>query len=176
MNSTASRTPVWLADIGNRLSRGSIAGLSAGLLFLVANMAWATRGGGSAAGPLLAFSTIFKLTDTPVATPQNVVVGLVTHLTLSMLFGVGFALLLPALRDGRALALGALGFGLGLYLLNIQLLGRTAFPAFRQADQLFELLAHAAFGLLLAPFFIGMLRPRPAPSPGSNAVALTTAP
>ena len=176
MNPTHPPTPVWLADIGNRLSRGSIAGLSAGLLFLVANMAWATRGGKPAVGPLVAFSTIFNLAAKPIATPENVVVGLIVHLTLSMLFGLAFALVLPALRDARSLTLGALGFGVGLYLLNIQVLGRTAFPAFRQADQLFELIVHAAFGLLLAPFFVGMLHRRAAPSPDPNPLALTPVP
>ena len=39
---------------------------------------------------------------------------------------------------------------------------RIAFPWFQEGpDQLFELVAHGLFGLMLVPFFIGM-RPRDA--------------
>ena len=91
------------AELGERVTRGTVAGLAAGLLFLVANM-----------------------------------------------------LLVPLLRNIRTLAAGAVAFGVALYLINFQILGRTAFPWFQEGpDQLFELVAHAGFGLLLVPFFIG---------------------
>jgi hypothetical protein len=62
----------------------------------------------------------------------------------------------PLLRDARLLAAGAVAFGVALYLVNFQILGRTAFPWFQEGpDQLFELVAHAGFGLLLVPFFLG---------------------
>lgn len=95
-------------------------------------------------------------------------IGLVTHLTLSASFGVAFALLVPLLRDMRTLVGGAVAFGVALYLINFQILGRTVFPWFQEGpDHLFELVAHAGFGLLLVPFFIGrrftaMRRPRTA--------------
>jgi hypothetical protein len=42
-----------------------------------------------------------------------------------------------------------------LYLVNFQILGRTAVPWFQEGpDQVFELFAHAGFGLLLVPFFL----------------------
>jgi hypothetical protein len=51
--------------------------------------------------------------------------------------------------------LGAVDFGVALYLVNFQILGRTAFPWFQEGpDQVFELFAHAGFGLLLVPFFL----------------------
>ena len=59
---------------------------------------------------------------------------------------------MPLLRDLRPLAVG----GVALYLINFQILGRTAFPWFQEGpDQLFELFAHAGFWLLLVPFFLG---------------------
>jgi hypothetical protein len=79
-------------------------------------------------------------------------------LTLAMLVhcrpGAG-ELAVPLLRDARMVALGAVGFGVALYVVNFQILGRTAFPWFQEGpDQVFELVAHAGFGLLLVPFFL----------------------
>ena len=144
------------AEIGDRVTRGTVAGVGAGLVFLLANMLWATKGGMPAVAPLVDISTIFNLDDRAHPTSENVVVGLVTHLWLSAAFGVIFALALPRPRDPRALVLAGVGFGVLLYLVNFQVLGRTAFPWFQEApDQLFELVAHAGFGLLLVPFFLG---------------------
>lgn len=45
-----------------------------------------------------------------------------------------------------------------LYVVNIQILGRVAFEWFtdpKGPPQGFELVIHAVYGLLLAPFFIG---------------------
>lgn len=143
-------------DIGDRVTRGTVAGLAAGLVFLVANMLWATKSDLPAVAPLIDISTIFNFDDVANPTTENMLIGLVTHLTLSAAFGLAFALLVPFLRDVRQLAAGGLGFGIALYLLNFQILGRTAFPWFQEGpDQLFELVAHAGFGLLLVPFFLG---------------------
>lgn len=68
----------------------------------------------------------------------------------------------PWFRGVRGLTLGAVGYGLALYLINFQILGRIAFPWFQEGpDRLFEVVAHGLFGLMLVPFFIGM-RPRDA--------------
>jgi hypothetical protein len=144
------------AEIGDRVTRGTVAGLAAGLVFLVANMLWATKSDLPAVAPLIDISTIFNFDDVANPTTENMLIGLVTHLTLSAAFGVAFAMLLPLLRDLRLLVVGAVAFGIGLYLINFQILGRTAFPWFQEGpDQLFELVAHAGFGLLLVPFFLG---------------------
>jgi len=105
-----------LDGLESRVSRGVIGGLFAGLVFLLANMAFATSQDMPAVAPMLDISTIFNLTEKPEVTPENISVGLVTHLTLSALFGVAFALVVPLLRGPRAVLLGALAFGIGLYL------------------------------------------------------------
>lgn len=105
-------------------------------------MGWATTDDLPAVAPLIDISTIFNIQDEPVPTPENVVVGLVTHLGLSAVFGIGFALIATRLGDLRRLVLGAVGFGVALYLVNFQILGRTAFPWFQEGpDQVFELFA-----------------------------------
>jgi uncharacterized membrane protein YagU involved in acid resistance len=143
------------AELGDRVARGTVAGLAAGLVFLVANMLWATNSDLPAVAPLVDISTIFNFDEVANPTTENMFIGLVTHLTLSAAFGVAFALLVPLLREVRLLTLGAVAFGLGLYVVNFQILGRTAFPWFQEGpDQVFELFAHAGFGLLLVPFFL----------------------
>jgi hypothetical protein len=151
----AAAVPVH-AEIGDRVSRGTVAGVGAGLVFLVANMLWATKAGLPAVAPLIDISTIFNVDDVANPTTENMLIGLVTHLTLSAAFGIAFAMLVPFLRGARVLTAGAVAFGIALYLVNFQVLGRTAFPWFQEGpDQWFELVAHAGFGLLLVPFFLG---------------------
>ncbi len=143
-------------DIDRRLARGVIAGTAAGLLFLLANMWFAVSKGMPAAAPLYDISTIFHFADKPDPTAENAVVGLVTHLTLAAGFGVLLALVAPLLRSRAALWGGGIAFGVVLYLVNFQILGRIAFEWFQVGpNQTFELFAHAGYGLALVPFLLG---------------------
>ena len=163
LHSTMANVRTDLVDIGERITRGSIAGLVAGLVFLVATMGYATTKGLPAVAPMIDISTIFHGQDRPVPNPDNVVVGLVLHLTLSVAYGVVFAVLVSMLPR-RALIVLAAGvlYGLLLYVVNFQIFGRTLFPWFTNPegpDQGFEVFIHAVFGLLLAPFLIGRRQP-----------------
>jgi hypothetical protein len=147
-------------DLGDLLARGAIAGIVAGMSFLLADMWFAVSQGKPAISPLYAISTVFHASKAPVPTPAEPVLGLATHIVLSLGFGMGFAVLLvPWLRNLPVLVAGALGYGLAMWVLNIQILGRTVFPFFAPkgtADLIFTLLNHALiFGLLLVPFFLG---------------------
>jgi hypothetical protein len=157
----------FLDGLDARISRGAIGGLVAGLVFLLANMAYATSQDLPAVAPMLDISTIFNVQDQPVASPENIVIGLVTHLTLSALFGMTFALIVPALRGPRAVVLGAVAFGVALYVINFQILGRLFFEWFQEGpNQLFELFIHAVYGLLLVPFFASALQGARGGAPG----------
>jgi hypothetical protein len=57
-------------DLGACLTRGAVAGVSAGLLFLLANMGWATKSGLPGVAPLIDMATIFNVTETP-ETPRR---------------------------------------------------------------------------------------------------------
>lgn len=147
-------------DVGGLLARGAIAGFTAGLAFLLANMWFAVSQGMSGISPLYVISTVFHASSAPVATPTEAILGLTIHLALSLGFGMGFALLLvPFLRNVPALIAGAVAYGVALWVLNIEILGRTVFPFFTSPmgpNQLFEGLIHPLiFGLLLVPFFLG---------------------
>ncbi|MFN2469159.1 MAG: hypothetical protein ABR521_13645 [Gaiellaceae bacterium] len=163
--------PDWLfEDLGGRISRGAAAGLVSGLVFLLATMGYVTTKDLPAIAPLLDISTIFHGTDMPTDDPTKVPVdafaGLVLHLTLAALYGVVFALFVPLARNIAFLAVGAVAYGLLLYVFNFQIFGRILFEWFtdpKGPDQGFEIFIHAVFGLLLAPFFVGALRMRAAP-------------
>jgi hypothetical protein len=153
-------TAALIDGVGERITRGAVAGLASGLVFLLANMAYATTKDKPAVAPMLDISTIFHGQDAPVVSPDNVVVGLVTHVTLSILFGVVFALLVPLLFNFPVLVAGGVVYGLALYVVNFQIFGRTLFPWFTDPngpDQGFEVFIHAVFGLVLVPFFIGLV-------------------
>jgi hypothetical protein len=142
--------------LDERLARGVVAGMAAGLLFLLANMWYADSQDLPAVAPLYDISTIFYFTDEPTPRPENAAVGLVVHLALSAGFGALLAALAPLFGSGRAMALGALGYGLLLYLVNFQILGRLVFEWFQEGpNQTFEVFAHLGYGLLLAPFLTG---------------------
>ncbi len=148
-----------LEDLESRLVRGAVGGVFAGLIFLLANMWFADSQGMPAVAPMLDISTIFHFSDQPEVSPENVAIGLIVHLTLSMAFGIGFALVVPLLTNARMLVAGAVGFGVALYLFNFQVLGRLFFEWFQEGpNQLFELFIHAVYGLLLLPFFASALR------------------
>jgi hypothetical protein len=148
-------------DLGAVLTRGAVAGLAGGLLFALANMWYADAHGKPLVAPFLAISTIFHGTDMPVMSQPDVIAGLVTHLGLSLLFGMVFAVGVTLLRLATRplLLLGAgLVYGLVLYVVNFQIIARVAFPWLvnpKGPNQLFELWIHPiAFGLLLVPFFL----------------------
>jgi hypothetical protein len=57
------------------------------------------------------------------------------------------------------LAAAGVVYGLALYVVNLQILGNTLFEWFTNPqgpNQGFEVFIHAAFGLLLVPFFLGL--------------------
>ena len=162
----SSATNPLLRGLDERLTRGVVAGLAAGLLFLLANMWYADSQDLPAVAPLYDISTIFHFSDQPDPVPENAVIGLVVHLALSGGFGALFAAFATMFASRRALMLGAVAFGLALYVVNFQILGRVAFEWFQEGpNQTFEVIAHAGYGLLLAPFLFGYAgATEPAPS------------
>jgi hypothetical protein len=161
--------------IERRLARGVVAGVAAGLLFLLANMWYADSQGLPAVAPLYDISTIFYFSDMPDPTPENAAVGLIVHLGLSAAFGATFALLAPLAPGRGALVAAGAGFGLLLYVVNFQILGRLVFEWFQEGpNQLFEVAAHLGFGLLLAPFVLD-LAGRAATAPERQAATVHAA-
>jgi uncharacterized membrane protein YagU involved in acid resistance len=97
-------------------------------------------------------STIFHGTDKPASmtpTVDMLATGAIVHFTLSIVFGVVFALLVgafsPLVRNWLVLTAAGVVYGLALYLVNFRV-----------------------FGFLLVPFFLGFAaRLRTAEAPTS---------
>ncbi|MGI9098026.1 MAG: hypothetical protein ACR2H2_05950 [Solirubrobacteraceae bacterium] len=144
-----------LRDLDRRIAYGVVGGTFAGLLFLLANMWYADSQGLPAVAPLYDISTIFYFADKPDPQPVNAAVGLIVHLTLSGAFGAALAVLAPLAKGAaRLVGMGA-AFGILLYLVNFQFLGRVVFEWFQEGpNQTFEVFAHLGYGLLVAPFLI----------------------
>jgi hypothetical protein len=148
------------------LTRGVAAGLTGGLAFILVNMFAAQSAGKPPIAPFLDISTIFRFSEMPItepmAVPTEVTLGIIVHLFNSVLFGIVFALIAPLLRSSWLLVAGGLGYGLALYLVNFQVIGRLFFPWFvdpRGPNQLLELVVHPlAYGLVLVPFFLSVVR------------------
>jgi hypothetical protein len=150
-----------LEDVGGQISRGAVAGLTSGLVFLLATMGYVTTKNLPAIAPLLDISTIFHGTDMPTKDPAQVPVdafaGLVLHLSLTVLYGIVFAVFVPLVRNVAILGIAAVAYGLLLYVVNFQIFGRIVFGWFTDPmgpNQGFEIFIHAVYGLLLAPFFL----------------------
>jgi uncharacterized membrane protein YagU involved in acid resistance len=159
-------------------TRGAVAGIAAGFVFLLANMGYATTQGKPALAPFMDISTIFHGTDQPAAmtpTVDMLATGAVVHISLSIAFGVVFALLLgafvPMIRNSLVLAAAGVVYGLALYVVNFQILGNTLFEWFtnpKGPNQGFEIFIHAGFGLMLVPFFLGLAQRLRAPEPRTS--------
>ncbi len=144
-----------LRDLDRRIAYGVVGGTFAGLLFLLANMWYADSQGLPAVAPLYDISTIFHFADKPDPQPVNAAVGLIVHMTLSGAFGAALAALAPLAKGAaRLVGMGA-AFGLMLYLVNFQILGRVAFEWFQEGpNQTFEVFTHLGYGLLVVPFLV----------------------
>jgi uncharacterized membrane protein YagU involved in acid resistance len=153
-------------QLGDLFTRGAVAGIAAGFVFLLANMGYATTQGKPSLAPFMDISTIFHGTDKPASmtpTVDMLATGAVVHISLSIAFGIGFALLVgafaPFLRSWPVLVGAGVVYGLALYVVNFQIFGNTLFEWFtnpKGPDQGFEVFIHAAFGLMLVPFFLGL--------------------
>lgn len=77
--------------------------------------------------------------------------GVVVHTAIFVASGIIFGLVASRLRTNAAIAVAGLVFGLLLYLVNFQLIGRFVLPQFQMTNQPFEVFAHVAFGAIVAP-------------------------
>lgn len=140
--------------LSRRIVRGIVGGLVAGAVFAALTIWFTTQLGDAADQPLLMISTIATGAESVDSGNTNMVLGLLVHLVLSGLFGLGFVALTPRLGTNGSLLLVGAAYGMGVYVVNFRILSPFVFPAFQEASQPFELLIHLLYGLLLAVPFI----------------------
>ena len=145
---------------------GAVAGLIAGLVFLVVELVLVpTVGGGELWGPPRMMAAI-ALGDGVLPPPATfdagvVAVAMIVHFALSVVLGILFAMIAGRMTLSAPLMLiaGAV-FGLVVYAVNFY--GFTsAFPWFAMARNWITVLAHAIFGLTLAWWLMRGRQPMP---------------
>jgi uncharacterized membrane protein YagU involved in acid resistance len=148
-----SNTRTTPLDVGALAVKGAIGGLISGIVFAMAEMFLNLFMGKPFLGPLRLISTIVlgkqaAGPDFPLATSLGV--GLITHMMMSIIFGLVFVLLLAVFRQlssstGRLLALGSI-YGLGLWVVNFIILAPIFFPQFGNVNPFWNgFFAHTVF-------------------------------
>ena len=139
--------------VGRRLLRGAIAGIVAGIPFLVITMWFASTTGGGWLAPPKLISTIVLGADALKAGTAEPWIGVAVHTAISALLGMVFALIAPALRTNGTAALAGTAYGALIYVVNFLIIANTILPQFKMPNQPFELVMHVVFGTLLSFFF-----------------------
>ena len=140
--------------------QGIGAGAVAGLVFAIVAIAVAAGAGAGSDLPFRIFHSLWfgelAFREHAGGPPREVdiaIVGSIVHLTISVLAGIGYALIAAGLRQRRPLALEhhaalGIGYGLVLWLVNFQVLGRIFYPWLLELPQAGLAVLHAfAFGL-----------------------------
>lgn len=156
----AREAPVWA------VKHGVIGGVVAGIIFAIAEMI----GGSVIDGapffmPLKAFASIPIGKEPPkIAWATAVPVGVISHLALSIIYGVIFALIvvyLPMLRVSPVMiVIAASIYGLLLWLINFFVLaGAISRPWFKMAPKGEQFVYHTFFyGTVLGLYLIAVMR------------------
>jgi uncharacterized membrane protein YagU involved in acid resistance len=141
-------------DAGSRgagLKAGALAGLIAGAVFMMMEMGLVAMAGDSPWGPprMIAAIVMGEGVLPPPATFDLMILmaAMAVHFMLSIVIGVGFALVARRFGLVMAVVAGAV-VGLGLYVVNFY--GFTAiFPWFAMARNMISIVSHIAFGVVL---------------------------
>lgn len=132
--------------------RGAIGGIVGGAVFIGITMWFSATQGNPPAAPFKLISSIVLGADSLMNGAASVPVGALVHTANSLIFGVILGLIAARLPSNISIAVAGLVYGLLLYLVNFQLIGRFVFPQFQMPNQPFELLSHLVFGALAALF------------------------
>lgn len=109
---------------------GAVAGLVAGLGFILANMIFATAQGLPAIAPFAAIATTFYFDDAPQMNLNYIVTGVIVHFVNSVVFGIVFAFVVLLVKNTKMLVVAAIAYGLALYVVNFLILGSLIFKFF----------------------------------------------
>lgn len=152
-------------DISALLAQGAVGGVIAGAVMGMVEMVWAAAAGMGFWLPARMIASV-PLGTMPPEIPLStaIPVFLVTHMVLSMMFGLAFAALLalvPALRASAvATVVAASLFGLMLWLLNFYVIAPALDrPWFTDAEPIQQFVAHTfAFGAVLGLYLVAVSR------------------
>jgi hypothetical protein len=158
------------------VGEGITAGLIAGFIFAMAEIAGAAVMGDPPLMPVRMFASVVLgqgAMEGPLGGP--LVVGTIAHLVLSAVFGIVYGLLAAKTSEatktsfGRQAGLGIL-FGLAVWLVNFHVIARVLYPWFLGAPQFLQAMMHGLFfGLPLALIYAASERRVHAHVPATRA-------
>jgi uncharacterized membrane protein YagU involved in acid resistance len=129
-----------------------VAGLVAGIVFLMVEMLLVPLVGGSPWGPPRMMAAMVMGTEVlppPASFDLGIMmVAMIIHFVLSIAFAVVLGLIIHRMERGAATIVG-LGYGLALYLVNFYLF-TAVFPWFANARNWVTVVTHLLFGALAA--------------------------
>ena len=131
---------------------GALGGLVGGAVFIGVTMWFSTSQGNPAVAPFNLISSIILGADSLTSGTASVPLGVAVHAFNSLIFGAILGLVAARLPRDATIAVVALVYGLLLYLVNFQLIGRFVLPQFQMPNQPFEVFAHLVFAAVVAPF------------------------
>ena len=140
------------------IREGALAGLISGLVFASGQILVAAAAGSPPGAPW-SFSASLVLGSPGMEQPLRGLIfllGAAIHFGLSTLYGAGFGLIVSffhkRVRNDWAFQLtGGFAYGLALWLINIQIIGRLVYPWYLELNPAVQLLVHGLFfGLPLA--------------------------
>lgn len=145
-----SHIPVTRSEVPWALRQGALAGIIAGLVFAVFEMAASAvmMGAEAATAPLRMIGAIAlgeQALDPGYSILAAGLAGVTVHMILSIIYGAVFAAVAGGLRPGPALIGLASAYGFALWLLNFYLIAPAAFPWFADADPAVQFVAHTFF-------------------------------
>jgi len=155
-----------VADTARGAKLGMGLGLLAGLVFVAVEIGFATASGLGPAWPFRLFSSVALGRDALDLLPADdaILLGTSLHVVLSALYGIAYGVYNAALIDETRTAwlrqsLIGTGFGVLLWVMNVQVLALSHFPWFLELPQGPQLVMHAlGFGLPLGLLYAAVER------------------
>ena len=156
---------------------GALAGLIAGVVFLMLEMAlvWIVQGMSPWGPPYMMAAMVLGKDVLPAAGTWAsfdltiVMIAMMIHFPLAVLYGLLVAWLIHRLDLAGATMLGA-GLGLAIYLANFYVIAPPVFPWFEMAQNWIGVFAHIVFGAVIAIAYVALRKQDTADSrPGSSA-------
>lgn len=155
---------------------GALAGLIAGVVFLMLEMAlvWMVQGMSPWGPPYMMAAMVLGEDVLPAMGTWAtfdltiVMIAMMIHFPLAVLYGLLGAWLIHRLDLAGATMFGA-GLGLAIYLANFYVIAPLAFPWFEMAQNWISVFAHIVFGAVIAIAYIALRKQGTTDShPGSS--------
>jgi hypothetical protein len=146
---------------------GVYAGLIAGVVFLILEMAmaWLFMGESPWAPPRMIAAIalgdgVLPMPDKPATFSVGIVMtAMIIHFGLAIIYGViGAAIVANRMDYAAAIGLGAL-CGLAIYLINFYPIANALFPWFAMARNWISIFAHVMFGAIAGAAYVGLRTP-----------------